>query len=57
VTKKRTNEAGMITLWPHPSDPESLALILAGTDDGGIERAARLFPIRTGVPVSGPIRA
>ena len=27
-------------------------MIIAGVDQGGLERAARLFPVRTGVPVS-----
>lgn len=47
----RTDGTGLISLWPHPCDPASLALIIAGNDDAGMERAARLFPIRTGVPV------
>ncbi|ORY33999.1 hypothetical protein BCR39DRAFT_518090 [Naematelia encephala] len=42
---------GIITLHPHPTAPKSLACLIAGNDDEGLELAARLFPIRTGVPL------
>lgn len=34
---------------PHPYDDKSLALFVQSTDPSGLERAVRLFPIRTGV--------
>ncbi|KAG8217230.1 hypothetical protein J3R82DRAFT_5317 [Butyriboletus roseoflavus] len=34
---------------PHPYDVQSVALFLQSTDTSGLERAVRLFPIRTGV--------
>ena len=42
---------GVVFTHPHPTRPDGLALFLAGTDDEGLERALRLFPFRTGVPV------
>ena len=42
---------GILFTAPHPSNPKGLVLYLAGTDDDGLERALRLFPFRTGVPV------
>ncbi|KAF8644122.1 hypothetical protein AX16_008651 [Volvariella volvacea WC 439] len=36
---------------PHPSSPKAKFLFLLATDNCGLERLARLFPIRTGVPV------
>lgn len=44
--------SGIITLHPHPASTTSLAALIAGNDDEGLEQAARLFPLRTGVPVS-----
>ncbi|KAI0698480.1 hypothetical protein BC835DRAFT_1268955 [Cytidiella melzeri] len=40
-------------LHPHPASKSSLSLVLVlySTDDEGMERLLRLFPIRTGVPV------
>ena len=35
----------------HPKNSKGRALILTGTDTEGLERAIRLFPYRTGVPV------
>lgn len=49
--------SGLISLHPHPVESEEssgLAMIITGTDDEGLELAARLFPIRTGVPVGLP---
>lgn len=43
---------GIISLHPHPVNPTGLALVIAGNDDAGMETAARLFPIRTGVTAS-----
>ncbi|PIL23730.1 hypothetical protein GSI_13480 [Ganoderma sinense ZZ0214-1] len=42
---------GVLFLHPHPTNPEALALVIYGTDVSGLERALRLFPIRTGVTV------
>jgi hypothetical protein len=42
---------GIITLLPHPTAPHSLACLVAGNDVLGLELAARLLPLRTGVPV------
>jgi hypothetical protein len=44
--------AGIITLHPHPTCATALACLIAGNDDTPLELAARLFPVRTGVPVS-----
>lgn len=41
---------GVITLHPHPTSP-GLAVLVAGNDAQGFELAARLLPLRTGVPV------
>ncbi|KAI8998905.1 hypothetical protein BD414DRAFT_476389 [Trametes punicea] len=48
---RRLNEPGMATLLlhPHPSHAGSVLLFVYGADSGGIERALRLFPIRTGI--------
>ncbi|WWC89334.1 uncharacterized protein L201_004255 [Kwoniella dendrophila CBS 6074] len=43
--------AGIITLYPHPLSSTALAILIAGNDDLGLDLAARLFPIRTGVPI------
>lgn len=43
---------GLISLHPHPTHSGSLSLLIAGNDELGLELAARLFPTRTGVPVS-----
>ncbi|OWZ69635.1 hypothetical protein AYX14_04968 [Cryptococcus neoformans] len=43
--------AGVIALHPHPTHSGSLSLLIAGNDELGLELAARLFPIRTGVPL------
>ncbi|TFK46034.1 hypothetical protein OE88DRAFT_1729383 [Heliocybe sulcata] len=42
---------GAIFLQPNPSHPNSNVVFLLANDDEGLERAARLFPIRTGVTV------
>jgi len=41
-------DLGVVFLHPH-IHPDSSVLFVLGTDDHGLERAARLFPIRTGV--------
>ncbi|OCF74661.1 hypothetical protein I204_05041 [Kwoniella mangroviensis CBS 8886] len=41
--------AGIIALHPHPTSFKALSMLIAGNDDLGLELAARLFPIRTGV--------
>lgn len=40
---------GALFLHPHPTMPSSLMLFVFGTDDGGLEKSARLFPVRTGI--------
>lgn len=45
--KKRSHLAS-----PHPTHSGSLSLLIAGNDELGLELAARLFPMRTGVPAS-----
>jgi hypothetical protein len=47
----RAHETGVIALHPHPTSLTGLAAIVAGNDDEGLELAARLLPLRTGVPV------
>ncbi|KAF7322675.1 hypothetical protein HMN09_00046300 [Mycena chlorophos] len=42
---------GILFLHPHPRNSIGQMLFLLGTDGPGLERAARLFPIRTGVTV------
>ncbi|TDL27220.1 hypothetical protein BD410DRAFT_713943 [Rickenella mellea] len=42
---------GIIFTHPHPVNVNSMALIVSGTDESGLERALRLVPLRTGVPV------
>ncbi|KAJ7285998.1 hypothetical protein C8J57DRAFT_1286459 [Mycena rebaudengoi] len=42
---------GILFLHPHPTNPEGQVLFLLSTDSHGLERAGRLFPIRTGVSV------
>ena len=42
---------GTLFLHPHPTDAKALALFVHGADANGLERAVRLFPIRTGVTV------
>ncbi|KAL0947293.1 hypothetical protein HGRIS_013412 [Hohenbuehelia grisea] len=46
--KLREKSLGAVVMHPHPHSASSVLLLL-GTDDAGLERAARLFPIRTGV--------
>ncbi|KAH9901635.1 hypothetical protein C8Q73DRAFT_678452 [Cubamyces lactineus] len=47
------NEDGTaaLILHPHPSREDALLLLMHGTDAIGLERALRLFPIRTGITV------
>ncbi|TFY66824.1 hypothetical protein EVG20_g4262 [Dentipellis fragilis] len=40
---------GTLFLQPHPSNPSGVMLFMIGNDAEGLERAARLFPIRTGI--------
>ena len=40
---------GAIFLHPHPTDPSASVLFIIGSDLSGLERIARLFPIRTGI--------
>jgi len=47
----REKGLGLLFTHPHPTNPRGLTLFLAGTDEEGLERAWRLFPYRTGVPV------
>ncbi|KAJ7632248.1 hypothetical protein FB45DRAFT_744737 [Roridomyces roridus] len=42
---------GLLFLYPHPVNSDGRMLFLLSTDESGLERAARLFPIRTGVTV------
>ncbi|KAF8184969.1 hypothetical protein K438DRAFT_1597701 [Mycena galopus ATCC 62051] len=41
----------ILFVHPHPHDANSQMLFLLSTDASGLERAGRLFPIRTGVTV------
>lgn len=47
----REKGVGLLFTHPHPTNAKGLTLFLAGTDEEGLERAWRLFPYRTGVPV------
>jgi len=40
---------GVGAIYLHPLEKSRLLLIICGTDNNGLERAARLFPYRTGV--------
>ncbi|KIY43698.1 hypothetical protein FISHEDRAFT_62739 [Fistulina hepatica ATCC 64428] len=42
---------GALFLHPHPTNANGLLAFVVGLDAEGLERAARLFPIRTGVTV------
>ncbi|KAJ4488323.1 hypothetical protein J3R30DRAFT_3696095 [Lentinula aciculospora] len=44
---------GVLFLHPHPMNPFAKMILLQSTDSSGIglERAMRLFPVRTGLPV------
>jgi hypothetical protein len=37
---------------PHESSPSSMMLFIIANDESGLERAARLFPIRTGLALA-----
>ncbi|KIK95035.1 hypothetical protein PAXRUDRAFT_780281 [Paxillus rubicundulus Ve08.2h10] len=41
--------SAILFLQPHPYSPRAISLFLQSTDISGLERAVRLFPIRTGV--------
>ncbi|KAM0747755.1 alpha/beta-hydrolase [Meredithblackwellia eburnea MCA 4105] len=47
----QANGTGLLFLAPVPHRPSDLALVLNGIGYEGLERAARLFPVRTGVPL------
>ncbi|THH05576.1 hypothetical protein EW145_g4691 [Phellinidium pouzarii] len=47
----RFESLGIMFTHPHPMSAESAAVFLAGTDTSGLERALRLFPLRTGIAV------
>lgn len=49
--KRIDDSAATLFLHPHPSSPTSLALFIHYNDHRAMERALRLFPIRTGVTV------
>lgn len=50
---KPIEACGWISLYPHPvAVGSSLAMVIGGTDVNHLELALRLFPLRTGVPVS-----
>jgi len=42
---------GIVFLHPHPTSGTANMLFISGTDAYGLERAARLFPVRTGIAV------
>ncbi|KIY64911.1 hypothetical protein CYLTODRAFT_424805 [Cylindrobasidium torrendii FP15055 ss-10] len=42
---------GIMLLHAHPTNPAGNMVIMRATDDAGLEKVARLFPIRTGVAV------
>jgi hypothetical protein len=42
---------GLLSLLEHPANGTLLAMLLAGNGKQGLASAARLFPVRTGVPV------
>ncbi|THV08034.1 hypothetical protein K435DRAFT_815267 [Dendrothele bispora CBS 962.96] len=42
---------GILFLHPHPMNKDAKMLLLQSTDAIGLEKAARLFPVRTGVAV------
>lgn len=43
---------GIVSLLPHPTaGDDALGAIVAGNDDAGFDLAARLLPLRTGVPI------
>ncbi|KAN0064403.1 hypothetical protein ACQY0O_002601 [Thecaphora frezii] len=45
-------DTGLLMLAPHPSQPhDAMTMILHGTDEAGIERAARALPVRTGTMI------
>ncbi|KAK0197474.1 hypothetical protein F5146DRAFT_48465 [Armillaria mellea] len=44
-------EIGLLFLHSHPMKADGNMVMLQSTDAAGLERVARLFPIRTGVPV------
>lgn len=55
--KAHATHIGIIAMHPHPLTDTGLAVIIAGNDDDGLELAARLFPIRTGVTASPAARS
>ena len=51
LRRKPINGPGGAALFlhPHPSSAAGLVLVMYAVDQGGLEKAVRLFPIRTGV--------
>lgn len=50
-TRPYVDHTGIIALHPHPTNPRGLAAVVAGNDRAGLVAAARLLPLRTGVPI------
>lgn len=48
-TKHTYRSDGIGAIYLHPLDRSRLLMIICGTDQKGLERAAKLFPYRTGV--------
>ena len=46
-----SSSSSALFLSPHPTSSTSLVLFIFANDEAGLERALRLFPIRTGVTV------
>jgi hypothetical protein len=44
--------AGIMFTHPHESSPSSTMLFIVARDQSGLERVARLFPIRTGMALA-----
>jgi hypothetical protein len=44
--------AGIMFTHPHESSPPSTMLFIIAHDQSGLERAARLFPVRTGMALA-----
>lgn len=50
--KSRIYFAGIMFTHPHESSPSSTMLFIIAHDQSGLERAARLFPVRTGMALA-----
>ena len=44
--------AGIMFTHPHESSPSSTMLFIIANDQSGLERAVRLFPVRTGLALA-----